>query len=59
MTKYITVTIRNYPGSNKYKNVIEFDELNTYLDDGWSVTSRETINSDTTASFSILFEISK
>ncbi len=59
MTKILSVTIRNYPGSNKNKNVIEFDELNEYLNDGWSIISKETVNSAIVASFTIVFEIFK
>lgn len=59
MIKIISVTIRNYPGSSKNKNTIEFDEINKYLEDGWKIRSEQTINSTVSTAFTIVYQLTK
>ncbi len=61
MIKVLSVTIRNFISSNN-KNpsrTTEFDELNKYLEDGWSVIGYETVNSPNSSYFSMVYTITK
>jgi len=59
MIKIISVTIRNYSGTNQFKNIVEFDEINEYLEDGWVIQTQQTINSNTTNAFTIVYQLKK
>lgn len=60
MKKVLSITVKNLvgSGSKEYKSR-EFTELNELLNDGWNIHSTETINSNTTASFSVIYTLKK
>tara|TARA_R110000787_G_scaffold41071_12_gene101599 strand:+ start:2611 stop:2793 length:183 start_codon:yes stop_codon:yes gene_type:complete len=60
MKKVLSITVKNLVGSTvKGYNIIEFTELNDFLNDGWSIHSTETINSNTVSVFSIIYTLKK
>lgn len=61
MLKVLTVTVKNNmpPNSKQSARTTEFEELNKLLEDGWGIRGRESINSNTSAFFSVIFFLEK
>jgi len=57
MEKVLAVTVKNL-SSDKSKTH-EFNELNELLDEGWDIIYSETINSNTSSHFTIVYRLQK
>lgn len=58
MTKVLSVTVKNLVGDSDYEYV-EFTELNKLINEGWSISQKDIVNSNTGSIFTIIYRLDK
>ena len=60
MQKVIVVHLKCKPGKGKTVEITELNELDTYLNDGYSIESQEVVTTHSNpSSFSIIYRLNK